>query len=300
MKIFISWSGPMSREIAEALRGWLPSVLQTVEPYVSSEDIDKGARWSVDISRELEDSDYGILCVTADNVKAPWLNFEAGALSKSFDKSRVSPFLFGMSKSEVTGPLVQFQSTIYEHDDVHKLVKSINSASEVPLEEARLNAAFAVWWPMLKESMDNVKDPSDESGWEVSDRSVPDMVVEILELMRAQQKTLSEIMDGPLAAAGEPPFDVNSIVATVVLIQAVVERGMKTENIKTAEGEQLRLALRSIVSILAPRMSSNEYDKRLRTAEAALKALEDPDNIAKIANLTHMRWLNPGVRGPEK
>jgi len=53
VKIFISWSGSLSRRVAEILRDWLPNVLQAVEPYVSSEDIDKGARWSVDISNEL-------------------------------------------------------------------------------------------------------------------------------------------------------------------------------------------------------------------------------------------------------
>jgi hypothetical protein len=288
LKIFISWSGPVSREIAEALRDWLPSVLQTVEPYVSSEDIDKGARWSVDVSRELEASSYGILCVTADNVKAPWLNFEAGALSKSFDKSRVSPFLFGISRSEVTGPLVQFQSTIYDHDDVYKLVKSINSVSEAPLEEARLNAAFEVWWPKLKESMERIKElPEGEGTSKASDRGMPDMVVEILELMRAQQKTLSEIMDGPLATAGEPPFDVNPIVASIAITHAVVERGAQAENIKAAEAEQLRTLLRAIMNLVKP-LSGVEYDKRVHAAEEVLKRLEDPSNIVKMQSPTSL------------
>ena len=82
MKVFISWSGVDSHSAAVALRDWLPSVIQLLEPYVSSEDIDKGARWSTDIAAELAGSDWGILCVTKENVQAPWLNFEAGALSK--------------------------------------------------------------------------------------------------------------------------------------------------------------------------------------------------------------------------
>ena len=91
MKIFISWSGDTSHKVATILRDWLPSVIQSVEPYVSSEDIDKGTRWATDIAGELDQSAFGVLCVTKDNMNAPWLNFEAGALDKSVDKIKVCP-----------------------------------------------------------------------------------------------------------------------------------------------------------------------------------------------------------------
>ena len=100
MKVFISWSGNKSHKVALLFREWLPSVIQSVVPYVSSEDIDKGARWSTDIAKELEDSTFGILCVTKENLNAPWLSFEAGALSKTMDKSFVTPFLFDIKRSE--------------------------------------------------------------------------------------------------------------------------------------------------------------------------------------------------------
>jgi hypothetical protein len=120
MKVFLSWSGDISHKVACAFRDWLPSVLQSVRPYVSSEDIDKGARWSTDIAAELAESSYGVLVVTRDNIAAPWVNFEAGALSKALEKSRVSPFLFGVKRSDVHGPLLQFQSTILEKEDIFK------------------------------------------------------------------------------------------------------------------------------------------------------------------------------------
>jgi len=106
---------------------------------VSSEDIDKGARWSTDIASELADSSYGILCVTKENLHAPWLTFEAGALSKTMDKSYVSPFLFDIKRSEVNGPILQFQSTVFEKDDVKKLLMSLNKAeSDEQLTAERL------------------------------------------------------------------------------------------------------------------------------------------------------------------
>jgi hypothetical protein len=59
LKIFISWSGPRSLAVAEALRDWLPNVIQMVEPWLSASDIDKGAKWRQSINGELEKSDFG-------------------------------------------------------------------------------------------------------------------------------------------------------------------------------------------------------------------------------------------------
>jgi hypothetical protein len=190
MKVFISWSGRQSHQVAIALRDWLPSVLQIVEPYVSSEDIDKGARWSTDISKELEDASFGIICVTPENLEAPWVNFEAGALSKSLDRSRVAPFLFAVDRTAVQGPLLQFQSTLIEESDVKKLLQSINRACEDhALDESRLVEIFEVWWPHLKTRLDELQKARPKT--KSPDRPTDDVLAEILELARGQQKLLS-------------------------------------------------------------------------------------------------------------
>ena len=41
MKVFISWSGQHSKKLGEALRDWLPGVLQLVTPYFTPSDIEK-------------------------------------------------------------------------------------------------------------------------------------------------------------------------------------------------------------------------------------------------------------------
>lgn len=94
MKIFISWSGSMSQAIAEALHDWLPRVIQAVQPWLSSTNIDKGARWSDDIAAQLEETKFGLICLTRENLEAPWILFEAGALSKTLDRTYVCPYLF--------------------------------------------------------------------------------------------------------------------------------------------------------------------------------------------------------------
>lgn len=193
MQVFISWSGERSKSLALALRRWLPSVLQSLEPYVSSEDIEKGARWSTDIARRLDDSSFGIVCVTSENVKAPWLNFEAGALAKSFDTSRMSPFLLGLVPTDITGPLAQFQATLPNLEDVSRLVHSLNAATDRPLDEARLEAAVRLWWPQLEEQISRI--PESEKPPEAASRDENEVLREVLALSRNMQLRLSRLED---------------------------------------------------------------------------------------------------------
>jgi len=193
MKVFISWSGNKSHKVALVFRDWLPSVIQTIVPYVSSEDIDKGARWSTDIATELADSTYGILCVTKENLDASWLSFEAGALSKTMDKSYVSPFLFDIKRSEVDGPILQFQSTIFQKEDVKKLVKSLNKAcGENAIADTRLEKAFEVWYTPLEEELNKLKDVDDDKQKEDEENTgyTSEILEEVLELARSNQKLL--------------------------------------------------------------------------------------------------------------
>ncbi|WP_396587017.1 hypothetical protein [Bermanella sp. R86510] len=196
MKVFLSWSGEASHKVALVLREWLPSVIQSIEPYVSSEDIDKGARWSTDIASELADSSYGILCVTKDNLHAPWLTFEAGALSKTMDKSFVSPFLFNIKRSEVNGPILQFQSTIFEKEDIKKLLVSLNKAStEGQLTDEKLDKALEVWYPDLEKNLNELisqqpKQDASGTGAQNNDRMSNEILEEILDLSRVNQKLL--------------------------------------------------------------------------------------------------------------
>ncbi len=195
MKVFISWSGEVSHEIACVFRDWLPDVIQSIKPYVSSENIDKGTRWSSDIASELELSSYGIIIITKDNLNAPWINFEAGALSKSLDKSNVSPFLFNVKRSEVQGPLLQFQSTLFEKPDVLKLIQSINKRLEEgrKLDEPQLLKSFEAWWNKLETNLKSVKVEILEKDKSNNNLKVneSEILEEILELVRNQQKILN-------------------------------------------------------------------------------------------------------------
>ena len=190
-KVFISWSRSGSQKVGNALHDWIPLVVQATKPFLSSEDVEKGARWNTGLMQELQASRFGVLCITPENMSAPWLNFEAGALSMAFPAARVSPFLVGVSKTEITGPLTQFQMTAYEKDDVRRLVQSINAANEdEAVEHERIDRVFDKMWPELVARIGLIEE---EIRLENPQRPRPDVDVlgEILETVRNNARILA-------------------------------------------------------------------------------------------------------------
>jgi len=185
MRVFISWSGDRSKAVADVLRRWFPSVLQAVRPYFSPDDVAKGARWSSEIAKELEASRVGLLVITPENQEAPWLLFEAGALAKNLDRSKVCPILFGaMEPTDVKGPLVQFQAAQFSETEMKRVIKMMNSElGDVTLPGDVLDNVFDMWWPSLKEQVDKVLEGGDETDDEAR-RPDRELLEEVLALSR--------------------------------------------------------------------------------------------------------------------
>ncbi len=154
MKVFISWSGDVSHRVAASIAEWLPNVIQRAKPFLSS-GIPKGVRWSAAIAHELEEACFGIICVTQENMQAPWLLFEAGAISKTLSGSFVAPLLINVSKDKLSGsPLSQFQMSDLVHSEILSLLKSVNSSDQdTQLDTRRLEVAFEAFWPKLEEQV---------------------------------------------------------------------------------------------------------------------------------------------------
>lgn len=191
MRVFISWSGDRSKRMAQALRSWLPDVIQEVEPWVSEDDIDKGKRWSDAISSALEDVSQGIICVTSGNFDQPWLNFEAGALAKSPQVSNVRPLLLDLAKSDLSGPLAEFQSTdSNDLEDFYRFIQSVNATAEKPLGDSRLRRAFDRHWPDLSHVLDELRAEIPHMMTSLPQRSTEEIMTEILDRVRTIERHL--------------------------------------------------------------------------------------------------------------
>ena len=194
MKVFVNWSGELSKEIAEVLKKWIPCIIQSVEVFYSPEDIEKGDNWDATISSELSECNYGIICLTPENTMAPWINFEAGAIAKSLD-SKVSALMINIKPSDIKGPLSRYQATRFEKQDFFQLLKSINSALDSPLELTILQNAFEAMWATLEaEANEIVEKYSKKNKGKVEvgeNKEQNEPIEEVLQLLRKQSTILA-------------------------------------------------------------------------------------------------------------
>ena len=185
MKIFISWSGQRSKAIATVIKDYLPRVIQALRPWMSHSDIEAGQRWSIEIGDKLQECEVGVCVVTLDNATHPWLNFEAGAISKSVKRGRVIPFLFDVRPSDLAGPLAQFQAKEANKAGCFEMFQALNGLIEndsvVHLEET-----FNLNWPKLEIALNEIRaDKSFNTTNLAPIRSDREVLDEILENLRA-------------------------------------------------------------------------------------------------------------------
>lgn len=179
MKIFVSWSGERSKALANALREWLPMVLHYADPWLSERDLGAGDRWAQEIAKELEAANFGIICVTPENIDSPWILFEAGALAKSMNGAKVIPLLFGLEYSDLSGPLAQFQAKKVEKDELGEVIHSIYNSSDGDVSAERASHMFEALWPLLQEQV-----------WAVEAQELTE------KHMRPQHEILEELVTG--------------------------------------------------------------------------------------------------------
>jgi hypothetical protein len=153
---------------------------------MSELDIGAGQRWASELWKELQDGHFGVVCLTAENLQAPWLHFEAGALAKAVAQ-QVCPYLYELKPSDVKGPLSHFQMKQANKKETRELLQSINEASSALNERSllpeHLDEAFEAWWPKLETEL-HAMPPSPTAA--PPPRDERDMLEEILEIVRGQ------------------------------------------------------------------------------------------------------------------
>lgn len=155
MKVFICWSGRRSKQLAEALHQWLPSVLKDLAPTYSP-DISKGELWFDSIHQELNSSQAGIVCLTPENMDSAWIHFEAGALFRQTTK--IFTLLYKVPAGSLRGPLSHFEGTEATRVDLGKLVEALATltAKEASDPRERLKV-IEEQWPVFETHLNEIR-----------------------------------------------------------------------------------------------------------------------------------------------
>jgi hypothetical protein len=124
---------------------------------VSTEDIAKGQRWSDALHEQLAKVKVTVVCITPDNVRSPWLYYEAGFIAAKLAVAAVCPYLIGIPGKLVTGtPLGLYQWTQADKTDTLKLVLSLHKLLGSPHDAGTLEGNFQAKWPQLKRKLEMV------------------------------------------------------------------------------------------------------------------------------------------------
>ncbi|MBE3093765.1 MAG: toll/interleukin-1 receptor domain-containing protein [Actinobacteria bacterium] len=192
MNILSSWSGNQSRHISSLLKVWIPRIIQNVEIWHSEEDIPKGKLWFETLRKQLEQVDYGIICLTKENLDSKWIYFEAGALQKKLDESAIFTLLYDLKPTDIEYPLAGFQHTILnDKRDFRRLIDSINNIEEINIDTSTLDYTYnRVWDEFSKEfsSIPTIK--KDES--KTVKRNDRELLEELLNTVRNLDRSNSD------------------------------------------------------------------------------------------------------------
>ncbi|WP_443191060.1 hypothetical protein [Pseudomonas indica] len=232
MKVFLSWSGQRSREVASLLSDWLCCVIQASRPWISTRDLDRGSLWFGEINDQLKDTTVGIICLTQENKTRPWILFEAGALAKGLTTSRVCTLLVDLEPKDIEDPLAQFNHTFPSRESVLGLVKTLNSTLGANgLDNRILEQVFNTYWPQFEQRFAEILENT-ETQPPSKPRPKEDVLGEILENTRVLNSRIRRLeneserfrmrdLDMPISMIREQAME---MIKTGMPIEVIIDR----------------------------------------------------------------------------
>jgi hypothetical protein len=241
MKVFISWSGEKSKQVAILFERWIRCVLQAVTPLASFNDIEHGSIWFNELSEQLLAVNTGIVFVTRKNSDSRWILFETGALLRGLSKSRVCIFLIDLSPTEIHPPLSKFNCTLPYKESVFGLVKTLNNGLPEPLRDDILETSFNTYWPKFETDFTEILNVTDHTEDSKAKINKEDKIDETLTLVRLLNNRITELQNYTRSKQKnvlKRDLIINSNITTeVYVIECVVHFGSKNNYSKELSEE---------------------------------------------------------------
>lgn len=153
MNVYVSYSGELSRDIASVIKECFPMIIQSLNVFVSAQDVKIGSFWRSELERTMEESECAIICITKENNNSPWLIFEAGMMAK---KTTLVPLLIDIGYQELNDPLAVFHATLLGKEGLYSIINLLNKKVSNKLDSAILSETFEVMWPMINDKISNI------------------------------------------------------------------------------------------------------------------------------------------------
>jgi hypothetical protein len=229
MKVFLSWSGNRSKEVASLLSEWLCCVIQAIRPWISTRDLDRGSLWFGEINDQLKDTTVGIICLTQENKTRPWILFEAGALAKGLSTSRVCTSLIDLETTDIEDPLAQFNHTFPTRESILGLVKTLNSAlGSNGLDIRILDQVFDTYWPQFERKFSYILEQTKSNEPSIP-RPKEDVLSEILENTRIMSSRIRKLESEVDRGRQRDLFDISPNMLREQIYDMVVNEGIPLE-----------------------------------------------------------------------
>src|SRR5690606_27269101 len=175
---------------------------------------------------ELEATNFGIMCLTPENIHSPWILFEAGALAKSMQDAKVVPLLLNLEFSEISGPLAQFQAKKVLATDVEEIVRAINGTADSGEPDERVRQRFRELWSAFERKIQAI--PA-QAPIKKQTRPHDEILEELVTGVRGLESRVAEVMTTIVDQRDHPRhYGTRSVPSEKVLAEALVDNGTLT------------------------------------------------------------------------
>lgn len=147
--------------------------------------------------RALRETNFGIICITPENIASPWLLFEAGAVSKALQGSFVCPYLIDLEPDFLKGPWTQFQAVKADEIGTWKMVQAINETlKESALNQSQLKVSFKNTWGELNQVLKDIP-PQDDFDTRLQEsfdelESIRKLLIDVVQEMKDWRRQASD------------------------------------------------------------------------------------------------------------
>lgn len=166
----------------------------------------RGSIWFSEIGAAINSVNNGIVCLTKENLTAPWILFEAGALARNFGSNRVCTFLIDVKPKDVSDPLAQFNHTLPTKESMFQLVKTLNERLEgSKLSDTMLQREFDLNWNLFESEFQKIMTETRE-GEKPPEKSEREILNDIVDLLQGVNRKVNAFADLPFMLQREYDF----------------------------------------------------------------------------------------------